>query len=354
MNTELNNLTAAQKLTIVTNAILTDFPKESVLRITKEVTKTHSPFGRELTETRINARVEKPTGKKATRKIFVRKFEGGELWVHLDTGYNRHTIEGLLSMELVNPIYNIDAKDIAANIAAEKAVEAERKAEAIKQKEIKSIIDEINYNLSPRAISRGYSRSPKQLKTSFKKYANEVMEEAKLSLDDKGMELLSKVQKELALPVIEKNNCASLLATVTNCNVLAVCKELEVTFEEESEELYARALAWFKKQDAARKKECTKEGYTFYPMSEKRMESNARYVVESNKFKLFGCVIRNLGKYAIESVERLSFDSYVQGFQGIWLLTMQDNSTLTFNARSIIAEGYHVCRHYRYIGTVTK
>ncbi len=94
----MNNLTNAQKLKLVTNAILTDYPKESVLRITKEVKKTHIPHGiGKVTETRINVRVEKPTGKKATRKVMVYEHEGKNL-VNLDTSYNRHTIGSLLSM----------------------------------------------------------------------------------------------------------------------------------------------------------------------------------------------------------------------------------------------------------------
>ena len=94
----MNNLTNAQKLKLVTNAILNDYPKESVLRITKEVKKTHRPHGiGKVIQVVYDAIVSSPTGKKATRKVMVYEHEGKNL-VTLAKSYNRHTIESLLSM----------------------------------------------------------------------------------------------------------------------------------------------------------------------------------------------------------------------------------------------------------------
>jgi hypothetical protein len=92
----------------------------------------------------------------------------------------------------------------------------------------------------------------------------------------------------------------------------------------------------------------------FEKASDRMIGWEADYIVASNKWKLFGCVIRNLGQYDINSINKVFFKNGPQGFEGVWKLTLGDNTTRNFNARSIIASGYHVCTHYRYIGTVTK
>jgi len=351
---------------IAKNVTLISFPDLQVTKITKIKTAWFHTWGEEIKgnvedvseyhrslQTIVSVRTMNCFKKAVTKKVYINKSEAQGNVARAD--FKNFTFEEALALEVLNNNFDSITKEQGlANYEMYKQDLENEKKEEKRQKEIKSVVDEVNYNISPRAISRGYSRSPKQLKTSFKKYSADVMAEAKTRLDEKGADLLQKVIVELALPIVEKGNPASLLATVTNCNVLAVCKELEVTFEEESAELFESALAWLKKQDELRGKELEKKGYIHYPRSEKHLEANALEIVEANKFKLFGCVIRNLGQYPIENVKRISFESYVQGFQGMWKMNLEDGTTKTFHARSIIAEGYHVCRHYRYIGTVTK
>jgi hypothetical protein len=335
---------------IATNVTLTEFPTEQVTKVTKiqtvfmddwgKIIKNVSEWGgRKTIVTIVNVRTTNKFKKAKTRKVRLytatnyRNYPVARL-----ESWDEYKLDEYLVLELENNNYDHITKEMAQSlIEMDKIEKAEAKAQKQKEDSIKKIVGEINYNLRSRN-----PRSPKQLKTSFKKYDNELLEEAKLQLSEEGSKLLSEVQKELALPVVDKSNPKSLLKTVTNTNVVELCEEIEKTFDSESEEYRRRAIEWLRKQER------------FEKASDRMIESEADYIVASNKWKLFGCVIRNLGQYDINSINKVYFKNGAQGFEGVWKLTLGDNTTRNFNARSIIVYGYHVCTHYRYIGTVTK
>ena len=335
---------------IATNITLTEYPSEQVTKITKietvwmddwgKIIKNVSEWGgRKSIVTIVNVRTTNKFKKSKTRKVSLRTAtQYREHPIATLDSWTQYKLDESLALEVVNNNYDHITKEMAESlIEMDKIEKAEAKAQKEKEDSIKNIVGEINYNLRCRN-----PRSPKQLKTSFKKYDNELLEEAKLQLSEEGSELLSEVQKELALPVVDKSNPKSLLKTVTNTNVVELCEEIEKTFDSESEEYRRRAIEWLRKQER------------FEKASDRMIESEADYIVASNKWKLFGCIIRNLGQYDINSINKVFFKNGPQGFEGVWKLTLGDNTTRNFNARSIIASGYHVCTHYRYIGTVTK
>jgi len=335
---------------IATNITLTEYPSEQVTKITKIQTvwmddwggiiKNVSEWeGRKSIVTIVNVRTTNKFKKSKTRKVSFRTVnEYREHPIATLDSWTQYKLDESLVLEVVNNNYDHITKEMAQTlIDMDKIEKAEAKAQKQKEDSIKNIVREINYNLRCRN-----PRSPKQLKTSFKKYDNDLLEESKLQLSEEGSNLLSEVQKELALPVVDKSNPKSLLKTVTNSNVVELCEEIEKTFDSESEEYRRRAIEWLRKQER------------FEKASDKIIQSEADYIVASNKWKLFGCVIRNLDKYDINSINKVSFNNGPQGFEGVWELTLGDNTTKKFNARSIIVYGYHVCTHYRYIGTVTK
>lgn len=345
------------------NLVLSIFPTEQVTKVTKiahvhveswgEIKEVSTEYTRPMTL--VSVRTDNKYRKAKTRKVYIHTnkvlWETPEPITMSVDGCRPITVDEALNLEVVNNDFSSISKEQGkVNWEMKKIEDAEAKAEEKRQEAIKKIVGEIEYNLY--IAKPQYRRSPKQLKSSFKKYSAELLDEAKLQLKPQGIELLEKVIVELALPVVEKNNAKSLLATVTNCEVRKVCEDLEATFEEESAQLFEDALAYFKRKDLENKQWCEDNNRRFAPKSEKHLKMDAEYVVESNKFKLFGCVIRNLEKYPIVSVERVYLDSGVKGFEGSWTVTMEDNSTKTFHARSIIAEGYQICRHYRYISTL--
>ena len=348
--------------TAATNLVLSIFPTEQVTKVTK-VAHVHVESWGGIKEvannyttpmTLVSVRTDNKYRKPKTRKVYIYtdriNWETPEPITMSVEGCRQITVDEALNLEVVNNDYSTISKEQGkVNWEMKKIADAEAKAEEKRQQDIKKIVGEIEYNCD---VQSRFKRSPKQLKTSFKKYSSELLDEAKLQLDPKGLDLLNAVIEELALPVVEKNNSKSLLATVTNCEVRKVCEDLEATFEEESAQLFEDALAYFKRKDLENKKWCAENNRHYYPKSEAQLRYDAEYVVESNKFKLFGCVIRNLGQYPIASVERDYLESGVSGWEGSWTVTMNDGSTKTFHARSIICEGYQICRHYRYIGTI--
>jgi hypothetical protein len=358
----MTNYTDKEYSLAATNLVISIFPQEQVTKVTKIAHVYVESWGKISDEpseyttplTLVSVRTDNKFRKPKTRKVYVHtdriNWDTPQPITIATEGFRAITVDEALQLEVVNNDFSTISKEQGqVNWELQKIADAEAKIEAKKQEAIKKIVGEIEYNCDPNSR---YIRSPKQLKTSFKKYSADLLDEAKLQLNPKGLELLNAVIEELALPIIEKNNSKSLLATVTNCEVLKVCEDLEKTFEEESAQLFEDALAHFIKKDLENKKWCADNNRHYYKKSEAQLRYDAQYVVESNKFKLFGCVIRNLGQYPIASVDRDYLESGVNGWEGSWTVTMEDESTKTFHARSIIAEGYHVCRHYRYIGTI--
>ena len=361
---EIYGKTETQIKTIASNMVITCYSNEQVTKVTKIDIQETSLWGDKITDenrdcfkevfvvTIVNVRTMNNFKKAKTRKVRIYTHYEGETKVSID--WTKMTLDEALNLEVVNPNFdNLTKEQGQRNFELDQIAKAEAKAEELREKQITAIVDEINYNIADWVVAKGSNRSPKQLKTSFKKYTSEVMEDAKISLDEKGVELLEKVQFELKQPK-GANNPASLLATVTNCNVLKVCKELEETFEEEAEKYYHDCLSWLIKEETKREEEAEKGEFRFFPTPLSSLKAKAEYMVASNKYKLFGCVIRNLGQYPIANVERTFFRNNIQGFEGEWSLMMEDGTMKTFDARSIIAEGFHVCRHFRYIGTVRK
>ena len=326
--------------TASTNLVLSIFPTEQVTKITK-VAHVHVESWGEIKEvategcrpmTLVSVRTDNKYRKAKTWKVYIHTnkvlWETPEAITMSVEGCRPITVDEALELQVVNNDYSTISKEQGkVNWELKKIADAEAKAEEKRQEAIRKIVGEIEYNCD---VQSRYKRSPKQLKTSFKKYSSELLDEAKLQLNPKGLDLLNAVIEELALPVVQKNNSKSLLATVKNCEVRKVCEELEATFEEDSAQLFEDALAYFKRKELENKKWCADNNKHYYPKSEAQLRYDAEYVVESNKFKLFGCVIRNLEKYPIVSVERDYLENGVSGWEGSWTVTMNDASMKTF------------------------
>jgi hypothetical protein len=342
---EIAKLTEEQFLKMATNAVLVDYPTYSVLKITKTAEKVITPYGSTVIELTINVRVEKPTGQKVTKKITVYQFEDGNNKVspHANKTWTEYTVDEMLALELVNPVYDIDPKEVKANIEREKAEKAALKVKQANEREQKEIVKQIEWEITYGKI-KTKPRTPKQLKSSFKKFSADNMEEAKLFLTEEGVELLEQIQEELALPVIVRNNSKSVLKSINNKLVLEICEKFEKTFEEEAED-FKYAVREFLLRDEDDKK--------FYEKYPHRLEATINNILESNKFKLFMQIRSRLHDLDIQAIEMETFDIAARGFEGKWNIILNGGQEKSFFARAIIVDGGYVRTHYRYISSLT-
>lgn len=80
------------------------------------------------------------------------------------------------------------------------------------------------------------------------------------------------------------------------------------------------------------------------------LDETIERAIESNKMKLYGTVVRKLKGLEIKTIESRYTRTGVQGFEGIFNLTLNDGTVKNFKVHSIYAGGYNIqCEHYRFL-----
>jgi len=345
--------TEEELLKCVNNYLLTVYGNISILKINKfKYSNQHNYKLAEVTVKYINIDTEQIISDKisfiAYDEDFAKYNGADDVVVAQNMGYDRKgrkTVEELLGMDLI-PNNTVDSslldKDKQKEILAkQKAKIAEFNKRCKHEELIKKLQQDINYNIKQR-------RTPKAAKRSYTKYSIEDLYSYFEELTEEQRDYLQLVIDEIEKDELPKQTVSQKISSYRGAKN-AFLLELEKTFEADAKKVYDSYLA-----DLKSKQEDLKRKYETYPIVNiKRLEEEAEYYVEIQKFKLFKAVFDIVDKLNIIEVEKLRFKQGAMGFEGTWKFTLEDGSTKLFSTKSIIASGSIQRMHYRYLSKIS-
>lgn len=338
--------TEEELLKCVNNYLLTVYDNISILKINKfKYSQQHNYKLAEVTVKYINIDTESIISDKisfiAYDEDFAKYNGADDAVVAYNMGFGRNgrkTVEELLGIDLI-PNNTVDSslldKDKQKEILAQQKAETAEYNKRYKHNQlIKKLQQDINYNIRQR-------RTPKAAKRSYTKYSIEDLYSYFEELTEEQREYLQLVIDEIEKDELPKETVSQKISKyrgVKNSFLL----ELEKTFEADAKKVYDSCLSGLIKK------------YEKYPsMDIKRLEEEAEYFIEVQKFKLFRAVFDIVDKLDIVKVDKLDFSYHPNGFEGTWKFTLEDGSTKLFSTKSIIASGSIQRMHYRYLSKIS-
>jgi hypothetical protein len=333
-------------LKCVNNYLLTVYDNISILKINKfKYSRQHNYKLAEVTVKYIKIDTEQIVSDKISFIAYdedFAKFNGAEdVVVAYNMGFDRKgrkTVEELLGMDLI-PNNTVDSslldKDKQKEILAkQKADNAEYNKNYKHSQLIKKLQSDINYNIKQR-------RTPKAAKRSYTKYSIEDLYSYFEELTEEQRDYLQLVIDEIEKDELPKETVSQKISKYRGVEKFFLL-ELEKTFETDAKKVYDSCLS-----DLIKK-------YEKYPsVNIERLETEAEYFVEVQKFKLFRAVFNIVDDLNIVKVVKLRFINHPNGFQGTWEFTLEDGSTKLFSTKSIIASGSIQRMHYRYLSNIS-
>ena len=280
-----------------------------------------------------NIRVINKFGKKITIKVNIYPEMVENVYINTPHRVTTHS-DGLWLDSKYNEVIDLGLENVDFEDDFETAIikRDEKIAESKRRDTIKKLQGDLNWNIKQ-------FRSYKAAKRSYAKYDMEDLRDFMIDLTEPQQVYLKGIIEALN-EAPEPTTTEQYLSLLTGAKK-EIFIQLEKSFEENEETAFNNVLSWMKKE----------EGYSMY--SEVRLNDLAKEYVQGQKMKLFFSAGKHLNNLDITGVEKLTFNSHDNGFEGSWKITLEDNTTRVFSTNTIIASGYIQRMHYRYLSKLS-
>jgi hypothetical protein len=332
MDNANNMYTKEQAIAIATNYVLS-VSRLQVLKITKYEVNVHGvPI--------VNVRCVTKSGDKTTVKVHISYGVVGGFG-----GFYKNA-EEMLTAVCVNPNYDFVVGGVVKLSTSEKQelVEKERIAKEEKKRQdafdaiVKRIQGEVDYAKKHRNTHKS-ARLVSTSKRVIKRYGIDVLESVIEHLDEPAQTTVQQCIEEM----LQDANTKKLMDGIKQRTIKfspaleGILDQIEGSIGTFEEGVKERVLSWMRVD----KQYCD--------FSKERLEKEADDYIENQKAKLMYAAVRYLSELDITSVDNNTIRNHRNGFEGIWNITLSDNTKKVFETKTIVAEGYIQRAHYRYL-----